>query len=229
MPQQYATDAYLLSLFPQFQTLQRAQWRVTVLSALVGTEYSIEASTDPTPYAATAQNGDTPTSLRNKLRAAVNGTSTVITAASSLMTKLLVTEVVAGTVELAVGPELGLDVELVTPTDKYAALRATWLAAKQPSIGLCAWGENAALGHALLTAHFIIVALGLDPNTGISAGDITAMSLGPASVTLGSGKAAASSNPLAATAVGRLYLQMHGELVLGPITDLGGGGCFGGC
>lgn len=93
-------------------------------------------------------------------------------------------------------------------------------------ISLCAWGEKASLGHALLAAHNIVIALGFDPNTGLSMSDVSSMRLGPGSVTFGgSAKSSQSADPLAATAVGRQYLQLHGTLVLTPIADVGDFGC----
>jgi len=225
MPKQYADDAYFLLLFPQFKVLQRAQWKVTVLSAVEDTEYSITASTDPTPYAVTATGGETVGSLRGKLKTAT-ANSLVITAAASLTDQLLVTEVKAGTVALAVAPDDGLAIEVVTPADKWAALREAWLLATQPDVGLCAWGEKASVGHATLTAHRIARALATDPSSGLSASDITAMRLGPAAVSFGGGqKSGQNTNPLATTGFGVDYLAMLNGLVLTPIADVGAFAC----
>lgn len=225
MPQQYADDAYLLSLYPHLRTLQRAQWKVTVLSAADG-DYSINANDDP-PYAANAA-GDTVGSLRGKLKTAVNATSLLITAAANLGSELVLKEVKAGSVTaLSIDPEAALKLELTQPADVNAALRAAWLEATQDEIGLCAWGGKASLGHASLAAAYISLALGIDPSTGLGLSGVSRMRLGPADIAWGSGSSGAKSvdDMLANNDAYKIYLAQRSTLPLTPITDLAGVCC----
>lgn len=225
MPQQYADDTYLLSLYPQLKQLQRARWKVTVLSAVDGA-YSVTANEDPA-YEANAD-GDTPNTLRGKLKTAINQASTLITASANLSTELILNEVKAGNVSaLSVDPEAALQLQLLQPSDANAALRAAWLEATQAEIGLCAWGDKAALGHASLAAAYISLASGIDPKTGLGMTGVERMRLGPAEIAWGSGGSGSKSvdDLLASNDFYKIYLAMRGSLALGPITDLGNGMC----
>lgn len=221
MPKQYADDAYLLTLFPQLKKLQRAQWRLTVLSAADG-NYSITANADP-DYTATAA-GDTPTTLRGKLRTAVNGSSTLITAMANSTTQLILQEVKADSVvALAVDPEAALQLELIAPSDPNAALREAWLEATKEEVGLCAWGEKASLGHAALAAAFISLVQGVDGDTGLGTTGATGMRLGPAEIRWGGGGSygATIDAMLANNDFYKIYLKFQSSLVVTPVTDLG--------
>lgn len=225
MPQQYADDAYLLALYPHLKQLQRAQWRLTVLSA-ADDDYSVTANDAP-PYAATAA-GDSISSLRGKLRTAINGSSTLITAAANLTNQLILNEVKAGNVTaLSADPDAALQLVLVQGSDATAATRAAWLEATQDEIGLCAWGNKAALGHASLAAAYISLALGIDPATGLDMTGVTRMRLGPADIAWGSGSSGSKNvdDLLANNGAYKIYLAQRSTLTLSPVTDLGGVCC----
>lgn len=225
MPNQYADDALLLALFPFLQQLQRASWRVTVLSSADG-DYAITANDDP-DYAATAL-GDTPNTLRGKLKTAVNTNSLIITAAANLSTELILKEVKAGNVTaLSVDPEAALELEVIQPSDATAALRAAWLEATQNEISLCAWGDKASLGHAALAAAYISLVMGIDPNTGLSMTNVERMKLGPAEIAWGTGGSGSKSvdDMLANNGAYLIYLAQRGSLPMTPITDLSGVCC----
>jgi len=219
MGQKYADDDFFLSLYPAFLVTQRAQWRVTVLSAVNGTTYTIEAN--GTDYSTTADVQSTIPSIRSALRSAINA-GTLITAASDGAAILVVKEVVAGSVTaFAVSPEDGLSVEQIVNADKYAAIRAAWLEVAKEWIDLCAWKGKADAGHAALTAHFLAKALGTDPVSGLSTNKINEMRLGPGMVRFNSGFAGGlDDNFFGSTDYGRTYLEMRAALPLTPITDV---------
>lgn len=225
MPQQYADDAYLLSLYPHLKQLRRAQWKLTVLSAADGA-YNVTANDAP-PYEATAT-GDTIGSLRGKLKTAINTSSTLITAAANLSSELILNEVKAGNVSaLSADPEAALQIELIQGSDANAALRAAWLEATQDEISLCAWGGKASLGHASLAAAYISLAMGIDPATGLGLSGVSRMRLGPADIAWGSGSSGAKSvdDMLANNDAYKIYLAQRSTLPLTPITDLAGVCC----
>lgn len=221
MGQKYADDAFFLSLYPQFLTLQRAQWRVTVLSAVAGTDYAIEVENDP-PHEVKAGNGETITTLRNKLKLAVNNASLLVVTAANLADQLVLKEVTAGSISaIAVSPQAGLELEQTVPSDKYGALRAAWIEVAKEWIDLCAWGEKADAGHAALTAHFIAKAIGTDPLTGLATNKIGEMKLGPAQVKMMTTNVGSISNGyFGSTGYGETYLEMRSALVLTPVTDI---------
>lgn len=221
MGQKYADDAFFLSLYPQFLVLQRAQWTVTVLSAVNGTDYVIEANGEE--HDTVGLVGSTTTTIRNALKAAINGESLIITAANNGATQLVVKEVKAGNVTaFAVSPADGLSYVQSVNADKWADLRAAWLEVAKEWIDLCAWGNKADAGHAALTAHFIAKSLGADPATGLSTNKIGEMRLGPAQVKMvtNAGAGALSDSYFGSTDYGQTYLEMRSALALTPVTDI---------
>ena len=108
----------------------------------------------------------------------------------------------------------------VAPSTVFADAIAAWLPFALASVDLVAWGENASLAHALLTAHYVVTA----PSGGGYVGAIVSESDGPSSRSFE--RAAVTDGELATTRYGVAFLRLRRiAAVARGVTAAMGGSC----
>ncbi len=210
----FADDAYLIAAFPFVVARTPERWIVVVVTAEAGA-YDVTLGGASFPFVAV---NDDATAIRDGLQVSLGGQP--LAAIASLGTNgIVISELQpSGLAVTATGPSEGDITATLQPGtgDSNATARAFWLERAKCGLPPCCvvtCAEDFTLMHAALAAH-LILSTGNTGWTGQFAGNFSSMSLGPASLNIGtSAWKSPADSILATTEPGRMYLMLRARYV----------------